>query len=148
MAHCYTISFSSAIEWIIIALSFDVQLITFCLDYFFNPEFFLTGALQLFFMECFDNFFTVGITNNVCPRHSTFYFLDKKTLDKFGTYPFAKIFLYFDFLTLSPTLNWGSLSLCSTPYSIYMPGLISLVLFFIFFFYFLVGFIVVVNYFI
>ena len=33
--------------------------------------------------------------------------------DQFGTYPFAKKFLSFDILTISPILNLGSLSLIS-----------------------------------
>ena len=37
----------------------------------------------------------------------------KTSSDQFGVYRLAKIFLYFDVLTRSPTLNLGSLSLNS-----------------------------------
>lgn len=33
-------------------------------DYFFNPEFCLTGHLQLFFLECSNNFFFVKIADS------------------------------------------------------------------------------------
>ena len=59
----------------------------------------------------------------ICSWHSIYISLITKTSsDQFRVWPFAKIFLYFDLLTLSPTLNLGSLSLCSTPYSIYVLG--------------------------
>ena len=60
------------------ALPFDVQLITFCLDYFFIPEFFLTGLLQLFFIKCSNNLFINEIADNVYPWYSILYFRDHK----------------------------------------------------------------------
>ena len=65
-----------AIEWVIIALSFDVRFIIFYLDYFINNEFFFTCILQLIFL--YKTFFTVEITNNICLWHIIFYFLDHK----------------------------------------------------------------------
>ena len=78
----------------------------------------------LFFIECSNNIFTTNITNNICLWYIAFYFLDGKSFllqtNLECSQPFAKIFLYFDILTWSPTWNLGSLSLCSAPYSKYL----------------------------
>lgn len=60
-------------EWIIIDLPSDIQLITVCLDYFLNPEFFLTGFLQLCFHEMLHNIFTFRLL--ITYVHGTVFFL-------------------------------------------------------------------------
>ena len=67
----YIFHINPAVEWIITTLSFAVRSIVFFLDYFFNHEFFLACIFQLFFIKCANNFFTVEITNSICPRYST-----------------------------------------------------------------------------
>ena len=49
----------------------------------------------------------------------------KTSSDHFGTKPFAKIFFYFDILTISPISNLGFLSLISLLESIYALGFTS-----------------------
>ena len=41
-------------------------------NYFFNSKLFLVCFLQFFFVKSSKNFFSVKITNNICPRHSAF----------------------------------------------------------------------------
>ena len=80
----------------------------FLLYYFFNSKHFLNCFSQFFFVKCSNNLFVVKIINNIYPRHSTLTFsIAKYCSDLFGTQPFSKMFLYFDILTLSPTLNLG-----------------------------------------
>ena len=45
-------------------------------NYFFDREFCLADLLQLFFVKCSNYFIIVMVTNNICPLHSMFYFLD------------------------------------------------------------------------
>ena len=46
--------------------------------------------------------------------------ITKSSFQQFGVYPLAKISLYFDILTFSPTSNLGIFSLFSEPKSKYM----------------------------
>ena len=45
--------------------------------------------------------------------HGTVFLTTKTFSDQLGVYPLARIFLYFEILTWSPTLNLGFLSLTS-----------------------------------
>ena len=68
--------------------------------YFFNPKLFLICFLQFFFVKCSNYFFDFKTTNKTCPEHSVFNFLIEVTSsDQFGTWAFAKMFIYFDILT-------------------------------------------------
>lgn len=90
------------------------------LDYFFNPEFYLAGLLHLFFIECFKNLFTVEITNNIGPWYSVLQFLEHKDfLRPTWSLSLCKNILVFWYSRM--VINLRSLSLCSTPYSIYVP---------------------------
>ena len=89
---------------------------------------FLTGLLQLFFIECSNNFFSIDITTDAHPSHSIFLLSWSQKLLQTNLVCsfFGKIFLYFDILTWSPTLKLGSLLLCLTSYSICVLGLTSI----------------------
>ena len=50
----------------------------------------------------------------------------KTSSDQLGVYPVALMFLYFEILTWSPTLNLGSISLESTFYSAQQLDLTSI----------------------
>ena len=101
----YIFHINLAIEWVIIVSPFQIQSITFFLDYFFNSEFFFACLLKLFFMRYSNNFFTIGIANNVCSL------ITKTSLDQFAVQLFVKKCLYFGIPIWSPTLNLRSLSL-------------------------------------
>ena len=58
----YIFHIKLAIELLLIALPYDVQFTTFCLDYCFNPEPFLTGLLELFFTDWSNNLCTIKDT--------------------------------------------------------------------------------------
>ena len=97
------------IKTITISFPFDIQCITFSLNYFFYSKSFLTSFLQFFFIKTSNNFFTIQIINYVCTRNCIFNLLITKTSsDQFGVYPLAKFFLNFEILTWSATLNLGS----------------------------------------
>ena len=51
---------------------------TFFLKYFFYSKFFLISLLQLFFIKCSNNFFTIKIINNICPWNCIFNFTNNK----------------------------------------------------------------------
>ena len=53
-------------------------------------------------------------------QYLSLFLITKTPLDQFGVQPFAKEFLYFDILTLSPILNFGFLPLIYLPISAYM----------------------------
>ena len=55
-----------------------------------------------------------------------YFFITKHSSDQFGVWPLAKMFLYFDILTWSSTINLGSLSLISLIKSIYILSLTSI----------------------
>ena len=75
---------------------------------------FLICFLQFFFVKRSNNFFAFKVTNNICPHYSVLTVLITKTSsNQFGTWSFANMFLYFDILTISPTLNLVYLSLIS-----------------------------------
>ena len=74
--------------------------ISFSFDYLFNSKLFLICFLQLVIVKQSNNFFSL----KVCLRNSVFDFFNHKK---------PQTNLYFDILTLSPTLNFGFLSLIS-----------------------------------
>ena len=82
--------------------TFEIQLITSSFNYFFYSKLFLICFCNFFS----NNFFIIKIANNICSQHSIFTFFIHKSF--FRPIPFAKMFLYFDILTWSTTLNLGS----------------------------------------
>ena len=118
----YAFHVNLAVEWVIIAVLFGVQSITFSLKCFSNSGFCLVGLLQLFLTECSNNLFIVKIADNICSWDSYFFTLliTMTSPEQFCVFPSAKIFLHFDILTWSPTVSVGSLLFFPTPYSIYV----------------------------
>ena len=98
---CYVFFVNPTVKRIIIGFPFNICFITFCLYYFFNFKLFLIYFLQFFFVKLSNNFFTVNVTNTLCPQHQIFNILQltKTSSDQFGVQPFTKMFLYFDVLT-------------------------------------------------
>ena len=62
----------------IVTFLFNLQFTTFSLYYFFSSKLFLVCFLQFFFVKRSNNFFTITITNNICPRHIVFNFFNHK----------------------------------------------------------------------
>ena len=90
----------------------------FFLNHFFYPKFCLIYILLFFFVKLSDNFFTVKMTNNICPRHSIFNFFNYKNFFRpIWNVSLCKKFFYFDILTWSSILNLGTLSLFFIPKS-------------------------------
>ena len=52
--------------------------ISFSFDNLFNPKLFLISLLQVFFIKCSNNFFTIEIINNICPWNCIFNFTNNK----------------------------------------------------------------------
>ena len=74
-----------------------------------------------FFVQCFNNLFSVKIINKICPRHSIFKcFNYKNFLRPIWSVTLEKTFSYFDILTISPILNLGYLSLNFLLESVYV----------------------------
>ena len=65
------------------------------------------------FVKHSNSSFNSKTSNNICPSNSNFNFLITTFSDQFGMWPWANMFLHFDFLALSPSLNLGSLSFFS-----------------------------------
>ena len=108
------------IKTTIIPFRLNIQFITFSFKYFFYSEFFFTSFLQFFFIKTPKNWFTIQVT--ITYVHGTvlivLIMLTKKTSsDQFRVKPLVKIFLYFQILTWSPTLNLGSFSFESSLHS-------------------------------
>ena len=59
------------------------------------------------FVKRSNSCFTSKAFNNKCPSNSNFNFLITTFSDQFGMWPWAKMFLHFDFLARSPSLNLG-----------------------------------------
>ena len=106
----------------IIALTFDITHINFYLHYFYLMK----CLMELVFIKCSNNLFIFSL---ITYFHGTQYFfisLIKKTFsDQLALQLYVKIFLYLGILKPSPTLNFISLLLCSTPHSIYTPSITS-----------------------
>ena len=77
-------------------------------------------CLHFLFVKFSNNFFTVEITDNICPKYSIFW--SQRLPRANGVQPFEKIFLFFGILTWSQTLNLESFLLCSTSYSVYVSS--------------------------
>ena len=90
----------------IIASPFEMQFITFCLNYFFCLKFCLIYFLQLFSVRHLNSFSPIKITNKICPRYSILIFVITKPCSyQFKTQAFEKTFFYFDIVTCWLTLN-------------------------------------------
>ena len=111
---------------------FNIQFITFSLYYFFNSKVFLICLLQFVF-----NVPTISSPLRSLHRTVFLTFLIRKTSsDQFGVYLFAKMFLYFDLLTISLILNLGFWLLISLLESIHVldftwTGFIKIVLWYV-----------------
>ena len=117
----------STINRTILSFPFNAKFITFSLYYFFNSKLFFNFDLPfvIFFVKRSNNFFSFKITKNTCPRQIHIqvfltFLITNSFSDQFGALPFAKLFLYFDILTPSPILNFGSLLLVSLLESVYV----------------------------
>ena len=75
---------------VIIVFPFNIQFVAFSLYYFFSSKLFLICFLQFFFIKRSNNFFAFKITNNICPRHSIFNFLDPRQ-SRQGSYKFGPV---------------------------------------------------------
>ena len=96
------------IRTIIIPFPFDVQFITFSFKHFVYFKFFLTRFLQFFFIKTSSNSSPFkSLTTQVQGNAFLILLTTKISSDQFGLYPLAKMFLYFEILALSPTLNLG-----------------------------------------
>ena len=105
------ITLNPTIKRIIITFPFDISFITFFLDYFFYPIFLLISLLQFFSIKCSNNFLTIEIINNICPRNCIFNFFNYKNFFRpIWCVSFSKnIFVFGN----SYILNLGSSSLTS-----------------------------------
>ena len=110
------------IKWIIIKFLFNLLLIYFSFNYFFYSKFLLNCFLQFFFIKRSNYFFTINIINTICQWCYIFHFINYKKFFRPSYFrnlffrPLAKLFLYFDILILSPTLNLRPPSLELTLY--------------------------------
>ena len=66
------------VKRILVAFPFNIQFIAFSNNYFFSYRLYLICFLQFFFVKRSSNFFTLEITNKICPRDSIFNFLNHK----------------------------------------------------------------------
>ena len=97
--------------------------------------------LQFFFVKRSNNFFTLKISNNICPRNSILKLANHRNFFRpIWNLTFCKkIFLCFNILTWSPSLNLGYFSLFSLSKSMYVldltsGGFISIVLWYLLFY--------------
>ena len=106
---------------------FVVQFINFSLNYFFYPKLFLSVFCNFFQKKGSSNFFTIKITNGICPWSIFFsiFVIIKISSDRFGAYTLTKMFFYFDTLIWSSALNLGFLYLLFLPELIYVLFLTS-----------------------
>ena len=65
-------------KWTIIVFPFNIEFIVFSLDNFFNFKFFLICLLQFILVKRSNNFFSIKIINNTCPRYIILTFLITK----------------------------------------------------------------------
>ena len=69
-----------AIEWIIIFLLFDIQVLSLSPQYVFDPKLCLIGLLELLLIKSPCNFFILEIFKDICPLYSVFNILTTKAL--------------------------------------------------------------------
>ena len=108
------------IKWIIITFPYDIQLISFSFNYFFYSKFFSISLLQFLFIKSSNKFFTIKVIYLLqffFMESSNNFLITKSSSDQFGVCPLAKMFVYMEILTWSPTLNLGSFSLESALHS-------------------------------
>ena len=91
----------------------------------------------ILFWKCSKNFFSIKITNKICPRHCIFNFFNLKNFFiPIWSVTFCQSILYFYILTISLILNLGSLLLISLLEPMYLldftlAGFILIVLWYV-----------------